>query len=168
MFLYDPKGADQPLFDMKFVQNILIHYPVQEIFAYISDIENLVDWASTVISVRKLSPQVLGVGTTIKTTTRFLGCWMDVTYEVVEHEIDNSVTFKSISGVPCLFSYRFEPSECGGTILHQEAWFQSVKGLIDHASSVVSNALRRQLEYDLVTLKDIMEAREPAILPGRK
>jgi hypothetical protein len=102
----------------------------------------------------------------VKTTVRFLGQWMDMTFETIECKPNHYLAFKSISGAcPSLFYYRLEPSACGGTIIHSEAFFQSVRGIIDQEETVVISALHRQIAYDLCTLKDILEARTPA-LPG--
>lgn len=148
--------------EMRFAQSVTINQPVKEIFAYLNNFENLVEWASVVIAVRKLSPEMLVVGSTMKATIRFLGHWLEMTFEIIECEPDSYLTIKSIAGAcPSLFCYRFEPSECGGTILYQEAFFQPVQGIIGLADPVVASALRRQLEYDLLTLKDILETRAP-------
>jgi uncharacterized membrane protein len=141
-------------------QSIVINLPVEEIFAYMSDIENMVDWSSAIIAVRKISPGELHVGATVQSTIRFLGKWLDITFEIVEYEPSRYLTLKSISGVtPCLFCYQFEPSEDGGTIISQGTIIHLTGGILDLAEPVVTNVVRRQLEHDLLTLKDILEAR---------
>lgn len=146
--------------EMKVEQNIVIDLPAVEIFDYISDLENLVDWSSVMIAIRKLSPKSFEVGTMVKTTIRFLGRWLDMTFEIVERESGRCLTLKSTSGIsPCLFCYRFEPSPCGGTIVFLESQIQSVEGIIGLGEAVIMRAIQRQIEYDLQTLKDILEAR---------
>jgi len=145
---------------MNVKQSIVINLPVEEIFAYMSDIANMVDWSSAIIAVRKISPGELHVGATVQSTIRFLGKWLDITFEIVEYEPSRYLTLKSISGVtPCLFCYQFEPSEDGGTIISQGTIIHLTGGILDLAEPVVTNVVRRQLEHDLLTLKDILEAR---------
>lgn len=148
---------------MKVEQSIVINLPAEEVFSYISDLENLVDWCSVIIAVRNLSPKAFEVGATMKATIRFLGRWLDMTFEVIEREPDRCLTLKSIAGIsPCLFCYRFEPNQCGGTTLIQESTIESVESIIDLAVPVIMRSINRQLEYDLQTLKDLLEARASA------
>lgn len=100
------------------------------------------------------------MGATVRSTIRFLGRWLDTTFEIVECEPSRSLTIKSISGVsPCLFCYQFEPVEDGGTTVSQEALIHLIEGMLDLADPVVTSVVRRQLAYDLLTLKDMLEAR---------
>lgn len=141
-------------------QSIYINQPVEAIFPYVSDLENLVDWSSIVISARRSDAEAIQVGTTVRSTVHFLGRWFDITFEVVEYESGRSLVIKSISGaVSCYIDYQFEPVADGGTIVSQESGFHLIDGVIELAEPVITSAVRRQLEYDLLTLKDILEAR---------
>lgn len=145
---------------MKVEQRIVINQPVDEVFRYLSNLDNLVEWTSTTIAVKKVIPQARGVGEVIRCTARFLGRWMEITFEVIEREQERYLSFKSTAGsCPCLFCYAFERSDCNGTILSQEAVVQHIEGMLDQTSKVVLSAFQRQLAYDLQTLKDILEAR---------
>jgi uncharacterized membrane protein len=147
------------LLKMNVKQSVFINRAAEEIFAYVSDIENLVDWSSVIISTRKISPGEIHVGATLRNTIRFLGKWLDITFEVVEYEPSRYLTLKSIAGVtPCLFSYQFEPTEGGGTIVSQGTIIHLTGAMLDLTEPVVTNVVRRQLEHDLLTLKDILEA----------
>jgi uncharacterized membrane protein len=148
------------LLKMNVKQSVFINRAAEEIFAYMSDIENLVDWSSVIISTRKISPGEIHVGATVRSTIRFLGKWLDITFEIVEYEPSRYLTLKSIAGVtPCLFSYQFEPTEDGGTIVSQGTIIHLTGAILDLTEPVVTNVVRRQLEHDLLTLKDILEAR---------
>jgi uncharacterized membrane protein len=147
------------LITMNVKQSVFINLPTEEIFAYMSDLENLVDWSSVVIAARKLSLEELHVGATVRSTIRFLGRWLDVTFEVVEYDPDRCLTIKSISGsAPCLFCFQFEPAKDGGTTVSEEAVIHITEGIITQPQQVVTSAIRRQLAYDLLTLKDMLEA----------
>lgn len=144
---------------MKDRQSVVINLPAEEIFAYLSDFENLVDWSAATIAVRKTSPGEIRVGATVRSTIQFLGRWMDITFEVVEYEPDHCLTIKSLSGVtPCLFSYQFEPTEDGATNVSLETVIHLTGGILGLTEAVVANVVRRQLVYDLLTLKDVLEA----------
>lgn len=139
-------------------QSVVINLAAEEIFAYMSDLENQVDWSSAVIMVRNISPGVLHVGARVRSTIRFLGRWLDMTFEVVECEPGRSLTIKSIAGIsPCLFCYQFDPVEDGGTTVSQEAVIH-LTGILGLEEPVVTRVISRQMEHDLLTLKDLLEA----------
>lgn len=140
-------------------QSICINRSPEEIFAYMSDFENLTDWCTVIISVKNISPGTVQVGTRVRSTIRFLGRWSETTFEIVEYKPGRFLTIKSISGIaPCLFHYQFDPLEDGGTVVSQDAVVELTEGSLEHPELVVTNAIRRQLEYDLRTLRDILEA----------
>jgi uncharacterized membrane protein len=144
--------------EMKVVQNVVINLPAGEIFAYVAEFENLADWSGTVIAVRKTPSGAMHVGTTVLITIRFLGKWVQSTYEVVECEPGHHITLKSIAGIaPCVFSFLLEPLEDSRTRLSFEAVIQ--KGAyLGLAEQTAASATRRQIEHDLLTLKEILEA----------
>jgi uncharacterized membrane protein len=144
---------------MKLEHSVIINLPPEEIFAYMSDLENLVDWSSVVISARKISPGAIHVGATVRGTFRFLGRWLDVSFEIVECKPSRYLTIKSISGIaPCLFYYRFDSVEGGGTAVSQEIIIHLTGGFLGLPEPVVTSVIHRQIEYDLLTLKDLLEA----------
>lgn len=125
-----------------------------------SDLDNLIDWSSPTLAVRKLTPGEVGLGTVIRNTVHFLGRWQDLTFEVIEYHPNNYFTIKCISGVaPGLYSYQFEPVDNGGTTVSLEVELHLTLDRVDVVEPVVISAIRRQVEYDILTLKDILEAR---------
>jgi hypothetical protein len=141
-------------------QSVTIDLSAEKIFWYMSVLENLVDWSSVVNVVKKKPPEETQVGTTIQSTIRFLGSWRDITFEVIEYEPSYSLTIKSVAGIaPCLFWYQLEPVEGGGTTVSVEAVIDLVEDFIERVEQPITCALHRQLEHDLLTLKDILEIR---------
>src|ERR1700730_3806606 len=144
---------------MKDRQSVAINLPAEEIFAYLNDFENLVDWSGAAIAVRKTSPGEICVGATVRSTIQFLGRWMDITFEIVEYEPGRCLTIKSLSGVtPCLFSYQFEPTEDGATNVSLETVIHVTGGILGLTVAATTKGARRQLVHDLLTLKDVLEA----------
>lgn len=141
-------------------RSIVINCPLQETFAYVSDLERMPDWASAMLTVRKSSPGTTMPGTRVKCSTRFLGTKLDVSFVVVEYEPYRSFTLKSIAGATsCLFTYQFDPGEDGGTIVSQESLFTLIEGVMNVTEPVIASAIKRVLEFDLLTLKDMLETR---------
>lgn len=145
--------------EIKVQRSVFINLPAEDIFAYVCDLENMVDWSSTTVTIRKVSPGKIGAGATVRSTLRFLGRWLNVEFEVVEYSPGRCLALKSIAGSPpCLFCYQFEALAGGGTTTSQEAIVQVVGGIVDQTNPVIESAVARQIEYDLQTLKEILEA----------
>lgn len=143
---------------MKVEHSVFINLPVEQIFAYMSNLENLADWAGAVISARKISSEETLVGTTVRCTIRILGRWLDLTYEIVECVPGRYLSFKSITGVsPSLICYRFEPVEGGGTNVSVEEIIHFTGGFLGFAETVITRLINRQIANDLQTLKDLLE-----------
>ena len=141
-------------------QRLVIQQLIESVFAYLSELQNLVEWSSSVIAVRKLTEGAMQVGATVQITSRFLGNWQDLTFEVVEYDPSRWLTLKSLSGVtPCFFSYQLESAEEGETVVSQEVMISLTEGILVQPEHVVISALRRHLEGDLLTLQDLLEAR---------
>jgi hypothetical protein len=146
---------------MKIAHDVIIHLPPTNIFAYVTNLDNLIEWSGVVIAVRKISAGNLAVGTTMRLSTRFMGRWMEAIYEVVEYELDHLISLKSISAAaPCAFNLVFDPIEGGGTRVSQEAaiYLNLKSDFMNLKEAVQVNSLNRHFENDLLTLKDICES----------
>ncbi len=147
------------MWEIKARQSILIRRPAQEVFACLSDLENRVGWSSALISVQKMTPEAVCPGTLVKSKICFFEQWVDLVFEIVEYEPARYLSFKSIAGiVPCLFCYQFEPVQNLGTVISEEATFHMValpNGLTERE---VTEAVNSQIEGDLRTLKERLEA----------
>ncbi|HLI90219.1 MAG TPA: SRPBCC family protein [Ktedonobacteraceae bacterium] len=147
---------------MEAKQRIFIDLPTEETFAYTSNLENMAVWSSAVINVKKTSPGAIQAGTTVQSTVRFLGKWLDMIFELVEYEPQRYLTLKSISGgTPCLFYYQFDPVANGGVMVSLHSMIHLSRGILDLPEPMVIDTINRQLEYDLLTLKAMLEARIP-------
>lgn len=146
------------MIEVNIKQEVFIHASEEKIFTYLGDLENLVDWSSCVISMRHTTAENTQVGATAQGTIRFLGKWSEIAFEIIERESARTLTIKSLSGIsPCLFCYQLASVEGQGTTLSQEAIIHIMLGK-GETEQIVTNAVHRQLEYDLLTLKDILEA----------
>jgi len=142
-------------------QAIVINKPIEDIFAYMSTLANLLQWSSVIFSIQATSSELWGVGATAKSTIRFLGKWTEMTFVVVECQPNRFLTIKSTSGVtPCLFHYQFERLENGRTSIAQDLEISLIGGFGYMAEQVITNAIKRDAKHDLLTLKDTLESRD--------
>ncbi|HXZ06145.1 MAG TPA: SRPBCC family protein [Ktedonobacteraceae bacterium] len=145
--------------ELKVEHSVFINLPAREIFAFMSNLENLVDWSGVVISARKISSEEMLIGTIVRCTIRILGKWLEITFEIIECVPNHFLTFKSIAGIaPSFTSYRFDPVESGGTNVSVEEIIHFTGGFLGFAETVITSIIYRQLSHDLLTLKDILES----------
>ncbi len=67
-------------------KSAVINRPVEEVFAYVTDVENEPQWISEVAEVRKTSDGPMGVGSTYDNIVHFLGRRIVDPHEVIQYE----------------------------------------------------------------------------------
>ena len=80
----------------RFRQSVVINRPVEQVFAFISDLENDPPWSGAA-EMRRTSPGPVGVGTTFQQRDRLLGRRLELTLRVVGYEPDRKVTITTAS-----------------------------------------------------------------------
>ena len=138
-------------------ESVQIDRPLQEVFDYVANRENLPEWSNLILEVRKEVSHPLREGDRFTTVAKFLGRRFETPFEVIAHEPPRRHTDRSVGGpFPQEYTHTFEETEGGGTRVTQvvEAepggFFRLVGPLLDRASS-------RQFRADLGTLKDLLE-----------
>lgn len=142
---------------IKIKNNLQINRPVEEVFAFVANIENLPKWAGPVTEAKQTSEGPLGVGTTQTQTAQFLGRRVESHQEVTEYELNKKLSTKTTSGgLPIEVHYTFEPAD-GGTMMHLEGYVDA-GGFFALAEPIVGRMLKRQTAADAETLKELLEA----------
>jgi uncharacterized membrane protein len=142
-------------------QSVIIHRPAGDIFTYLTDGEHLVDWSSVVLAVRATPSGPIQGGSRLRITSQFLGRWMETTYEVVECQPASHLTFKGTTGIdPCVFSFQFDATGEGTNVSLEVIMSLHLQGgMLGLSEAVLENIVRRQIQHDLLSLKDVLEAR---------
>jgi uncharacterized membrane protein len=136
---------------------VVIDRPIEDVFAYVADFENVAQWAGPVTEAKKTSEGPVGVGSTFIQVSRFLGRKAESTIEVTEYAPHKKISQKSSSG-PILMetSYILEAVEDGTKVtLVGEV---DAAGFFKLAEPVLARILKRQVKTDSGTLKELLEA----------
>jgi len=140
----------------QFKTSIVIHRPVEAVFALVSNYQNSALWVSGALEHRKISPGPIGVGTVIHTTGHFMGQRVETTRTVIAYEPNAHYAFRSeYRQVPFTTSFVFEPIQ-NGTQLTATVEGEPA-GLYKAAMPLILSAIRQQLEGDLHRLKKLLE-----------
>ena len=137
--------------------SVVINRPIEEVFAFATDLEKMTQWSAELVEVKKTSEGPVGVGTTFSAVASVLGRQLEVDNEVSAYEPNTKYSIKVTSGpITGGGGYTFEPVE-GGT----KATFgfdADLGGFFRMAEPLVVRMLRRQYETNLNHLKDLLEA----------
>lgn len=137
----------------------IIRRPIEEVFAYVSDLRHSPEWQSGLVEVRQTTEGPQGVGTQFTFVRKFMGRMLDASVEFVEYEPNTKVAFRSTSG-PMLIevSYLFE-STAEGTKITSKIEMQPGGFLFGLAEPLIAASLRRETEASAGELKDLLENR---------
>jgi uncharacterized membrane protein len=83
---------------LKIDYSVVIDRPLEEVFAYVTDIENMPVWSSEVEKAWKTSEGPMGKGTTFSSAAKVLGRQIENTIEVTEYEPNSKWFLKPTSG----------------------------------------------------------------------
>jgi hypothetical protein len=138
--------------------SVMVERPVEEVFAFTADPNNDALWLSATLETEQTSEGPVGVGATFRNTTKFLGRRFDTSYEMTENEPLHRQCYRVTSGpIPGEICYLFEPTD-GGSTRFTQIFEAEVGGFFRLAEPLVARAIRRQMEADMATMKDLLEA----------
>ena len=142
---------------VRVVRHIDVDRPSKEVFAYVSDQSNSPVWQRGLVEVRRLTKGPTGVGTRHTFVRRFAGRRMEADNEYVEYEPNRRVVFKLTSGpVAGGGSYQVDAVGPERTKLTTSVEMHPI-GLARLAEPLMFWSVRREVEGNLVTLKELLE-----------
>jgi len=96
----------------KFAHSILINRPVQEVFDFLSNPANQTKFQSGTESAEWISESPVGVGSTWRVVTKFLGRKIEAKLEVTGWDPPNQMSSKMVSGpIPFETTFKLESKE---------------------------------------------------------
>jgi uncharacterized membrane protein len=135
--------------------SVVINRPLEECFAYLTDLANDLEWRREWIDAENTTHGPHGVGARYRLTGALLGRRIATEYEAIAYEPNRLAAWKAVSGpLPLIFSRAFESVE-GGTRVTMH--YEGDGGLLKLAGPLVAGIGRRQLEGDFPKLKQQLE-----------
>ncbi len=145
----------------RFSNNLIIGRPINEVFRFVADFENMPKWNYYVVEVSKVSPGPIGLGTTFsqvrKTDTQ--------RYKIVEFEPNRKVVVETLPPAPALLMrFTFEPAG-SGTRLTDE--WELKGGLMGLVGSLAAGRVKSAMAENLAKLRQLLETGEVRLQDGR-
>jgi len=142
--------------------SIVINRPVEEVFAFVADQENALQWQEGLLEVRRTTDGPLGVGTKHTIMRKFMGRRVEATNEYVEYEPNKKIAFTGRSG-PAHFEVAYlTESVAEGTRLTCQMQMEQ-RGLFGLMDSLIAGSLKRDFEANFRDLKALLESRAEQI-----
>jgi uncharacterized membrane protein len=142
----------------KIKASIIIDKPVDEVFAYITNVKTWPLWESGLLEAEQTSDGPLNVGTTFRGVNQAFGQRMEWTSEVINYVPSKSWGQKIVSnGWSTKESLTFEPFQ-GKTTKFSLVSELEMGGLLKLFAPFVAHKMQKQIGKNLVRLKDILEA----------
>jgi uncharacterized protein YndB with AHSA1/START domain len=149
-----------------FETDIRIERPIEEVFAYVSDPRIFPRWNSAVQAVCKSSAGESDVGATYVIERRLPTGRAVNELEIVARERPRAFAIRATSGpTPFLYRYRFS-AENGGTVVQLDAAVE-LPGAAALVPQLARRGVKKGVDDNLATLKEILEARPVADLADR-
>jgi len=137
--------------------SFVINRPIEDVFAYLANLENDAEWRREWVEANKTSQGPLGVGATFRLDGEMLGRRIPTVYEVIEYEPNRTAAWKAVSGpLPLTFRRIFEGVEGGTQVTNR--YEAELHGFLKLVKPLLMNMGKRQLDGDIPRLKELLEA----------
>lgn len=140
---------------MHFVNVVDIERPVEDVFAYLADFENVPSWNYAIAETKKTSDGPVGVGTTYR-QVRALPNRSEESFEVTVYEPHRSLGLSGTLGpFAAELEYHLEPLE-RGTRLTNEVELRP-RGVLGMVGRLAGSRVKEAVADNLAELKRILE-----------
>src|SRR5215208_7172580 len=148
---------------LEFENTVYIDRPIGEVFAFLSDFENIPKWNYYVLEVRQLSESPIGIGTTYhqlrKTDQQYL--------RIIEFEPNHRVAVKTLPQSSPSFERRFTLYEEGDTTRIRDQWKLDT-GRPALLERLARGRVKSAVAENLAKLKELLEEGRVILQDGKQ
>jgi carbon monoxide dehydrogenase subunit G len=139
-----------------FENTVMIQRPVEDVFAFLADFENVPKWNYAIVETRKVSPGPVGVGTTYR-QTRSVPSRSEEAFEVTAFESNRRLEIQGqIGPFRARISYLLEPA--GTDTKVRNAVDLEFSGLSNLIAPLATSRVKHALADNLDALKQLIGA----------
>jgi carbon monoxide dehydrogenase subunit G len=148
---------------LEFENTIRIGRRIDEVFAFLSDFENIPKWNYYVLEVRQLSESPRGTGTTYHQVRKT----DQQDFRIIEFEPDHTVTVKTLPQSSPSFERRFTLYEEGDTTRVRDEWKLDT-GRPAVLERLARGRIKSAVAENLAKLKELLEEGRVVLQDGRQ
>jgi uncharacterized protein YndB with AHSA1/START domain len=135
---------------------VSIARPRGDVFAYVADMRNRVEWHEDVMYAELLTSEPVRVGTVVCTRLRALGREYEYEWRVTEHEPPRRVVMESVAGRHPS-SHEYDLAEVEGATELTVTVTVRLAGPLRIVRPAIAGRTQRGLERDVANVKELME-----------
>lgn len=140
----------------KFSASITINSPIEDVFAFVTDVDNDAKWQSAVIEAKATSEKKNGLGATYSYIVEVFGKKLETNGEVTAYEPHSRYEWKSTNGpFPISGGSTFEATADGVRVT--QTINAEPGGFFKLAEPLMNKQQKSQMEKDLAQLKSVLE-----------
>jgi carbon monoxide dehydrogenase subunit G len=139
-----------------FDTNVVIRRPVQEVFDFVSDPENVQLWQPGVLESRRTSAGPMGVGATYVEVRQSMGRRIESPTKITRYEPNAKLGSSTAGLVPFEGEYTFEPTPDGTRVSFTAR--TEVRGFLRLIEPLIVRMFQEDMQSAFATLKAILEA----------
>jgi uncharacterized membrane protein len=148
---------------LEFENTIPIDRPIDEVFAFLSDFENIPKWNYYVLEVRQLSESPIGIGTTYHQERKT----DQQDFRIFEFEPNNTVAVKTLPQSSPSFERRFTLYEEGDTTCIRDQWKLDT-GRPALLERLARGRVKSAVSENLTKLKELLQEGRVVLQDGRQ
>ena len=134
----------------------LVDRPVTDVFAFVSNLNNMSKWNSAVVSLEQITPGDMSVGTRFKSIGEMMGRRIEGEVQVTSYESDSKTGFQMNAG-PMQMNITISFKTIGtGTKVSLNAQGNPA-GVFKLAEGMLQGRVKSMMEENLARLKSILE-----------
>jgi uncharacterized membrane protein len=142
---------------VKFDFDVVIDRPVDDVFAYVTDVRNLPEWQESAVEAAWIEVSSPRLGARLRERRDLFGRTIESEVEVTAYEPGRRFDLRALSGpIRFVVRHRFEAVE-NGTRLRLGAEGEP-GGMLRFAGPVIARQAQRQFRDDLQRLKQVLES----------
>jgi uncharacterized protein YndB with AHSA1/START domain len=143
---------------MRVEASVVVNRPIEEVFAFVSDLTNTPQWATEILEMKKTSEGPVGVGTTFTSAAKMLGQQLENAHEILEYEPSRKLVLNTTAGPISVDAevFTFEPEAGGTRITHVIEGDPG--GFFKLTGPIVARLMQRQWDTNFDVLKELLEA----------
>lgn len=146
---------------IKIESSIVVDRPVDQVFAFLADLENAPKWQSGLTESTKVSEGALGVGTKFRETIRIVGRPVETICEITAYEWGRKMAFKSTSSAAIQYAGEYFFQAVGNSTRIEAKGETHLGGLWRLLEPLFATEVKREAQAELQKVKAVLEAEEP-------
>jgi uncharacterized protein YndB with AHSA1/START domain len=136
--------------------SIYLNRPVEQVFAFLIDPNNLRAWQSNLIETEPVTEGPLQVGARFREVRQMGPRASEYQAEITDFEPNKRFATKTLTEPKCWVTYIFEP-ENGGTRLIYKFVLQT-NGMMRLLKPLIASSIKKDSHSDFETLKSLLES----------